>query len=114
MEKKKSNSWVYILCDAFPLLALACIIVISMVIVLIPPKVSEWKEVTVISRNELTVPCGFGSETEVTLVFSDGTTWKGYPSSAKTSEQHLLYAQKGDVECYRYNSHYLTGKQWAE
>ena len=112
MEKKKSNSWGYILCDAFPLLAFACIIVISMVIALIPPKVSEWKEATVVSRNELIVPCGFGSETEVSLVFSDGTIWKGYPSSAKTSERHLLYAQKGDVVCYRYNSHYFTGKQW--
>ena len=112
MEKQKSNSWVYILCDAFPLLALGCIIVISMVIALIPPKVSQWKEATVVSRNELIVPCGFGSETEVSLVFSDGTTWKGYPSSAKTNEQHLLYAQKGDVVSYRYNSHYFTGKQW--
>ena len=112
MEKQKNNSWVYILCDAFPLLAFACIIVISMVIALIPPKVSEWKEATVVSRNELIVPCGFGSETGVSLVFSDGTTWKGYPSSANTSERHLLYAQKGDVECYRYNSHYFGGKQW--
>ncbi len=110
MKKQKSNNWVYILCN--PFIWLACIIVISMIIALTPPEVSEWKEVTVISRNELTVPCGFGSETEVSLVFSDGTTWKGYPSSAKTNEQHLLHAQKGDVECYRYNSHYFTGKQW--
>ena len=79
---------------------------------LLPPKVSEWKEATVVSRNELIVPCGFGSETVVSLVFSDGTTWKGYPSSAKTNERHLLYAQKGDVVSYRYNSHYFTGKQW--
>ena len=112
MEKKKSNSWVYILCDAFPLLALGCIIVISMVIALIPPKVSEWKKVIVVSRSEIIVPYKRSSETEVSLVFSDGTTWKGSPSTAKSEQQHLLHAQKGDVECYRYNSHYFGGKQW--
>ncbi len=110
MEKQKSNNWEYILCNPFTWLA--CIIVISMIIAIIPPKVSEWKEVTVVSRNELIVPCGFGSETGVSLVFSDGTIWKGSPSTAKSEQQHLLHAQKGDVVCYRYNSHYFTGKQW--
>ncbi len=110
MKKQRNNNWVYILCN--PLTLLAYIIVISMIIALTPPKVSKWKEVTVVSRNELTVPCGFGSQTEVMLVFSDGTAWKGRPSSAKSDERQLLYAQKGDAECYRYNSHYFTGKQW--
>ena len=110
MEKQKHNGWIYILCNPFTLMAY--IMGISIIIALAPPRLSEWREVRVVSRNELTVPCGFGSETEVTLVFSDGTTWKGYPSSAKSSECHLLYAKKGDVECYRYNSHYSGGKQW--
>ncbi|MBR5598484.1 MAG: hypothetical protein IKW39_00425 [Alphaproteobacteria bacterium] len=110
MEKQKNSSWLDVLYN--PITLLAYIIVISLIIALTPPKVSEWTEVTVVSRIELTVPCGLGYETEVTLIFSDGSTWKGYPSSVKTSEQHLLYSQKGDVECYRYNSHYFTKKQW--
>lgn len=117
MEKQRNNRWVYILCT--PIILLACVMGIfttialtSPNIALTPPKVSEWKNVTVVSRNELIVPCGLGSETEVTLVFSDGTVWKGYPSSAKANERHLLYAQKGDTESYRYNSHYLRGKEW--
>ena len=102
MEKQRNNRWVYILCT--PIILLACVMGIFTTIALTPPKVSEWKNVTVVSRNELIVPCGLGSETEVTLVFSDGTVWKGYPSSAKANERHLLYAQRDDTESYRYNS----------
>ena len=115
MKKQNKANWVY---EIFaPLTVLATLVGLWFIGLLVyaahvPPEVSEWKEVTVVSRTELTVPCGFASETEVTLLFSDGTTWKGYPSSAKPNECHLLYAQEGDVECYRYHSHYFSGKQW--
>ena len=109
MEKQKDRSWI-------PMFIIGMILFVwfggMTFIALKPPKVSEWKKVIVVSRSEIIVPCGFGSETEVSLVFSDGTTWKGYPSTAKSEQQHLLHAQKGDVECYRYNSHYFGGKQW--
>lgn len=109
MEKRKSNNWFYVL-----ITGIGFFLVIFITVALKPPKVSEWKEVTVVSRSELIVPCGLGSETEVTLVFSDGSTWRGYPSSASTNERYLLYTQEGDVACYRYNSYYITGKQWVE
>ena len=109
MEKQKSNNWFYVL-----ITVIGFFLVIFITVALKPPKVSEWKEVTVVSRSELIVPCGFGSEAEVTLVFSDGSTWRGYPSSASTNERYLLYTQEGDVACYRYNSYYITGKQWVE
>ena len=110
MKEPRISNWIFIFCN--PITIAVVWFGVMVFIAITPPKVSEWKEVTVVSRNELTVSCGFCSETEVSLVFSDGTTWKGYPSSAKTNEQHLLYAQKGDVEFYRFNSHYLSGKQW--
>ena len=109
MEKQKSNNWFYVLITVIGFFFLILIKITHK-----PPKVSEWKEVTVVSRSELIVPCGFGSETEVTLVFSDGSTWRGYPSSASTNERYLLYMQEGNVACYRYNSYYITGKQWVE
>ena len=110
MEKQKNNNWVYILYN--PITLLACIIGISIIVACTPPKVSEWKEVTVVSRVEIIVPYKFGSQTEVTLVFSDGSTWQGRPSTAAGEERHLLYSQEGDVEYYRFNSHYFSGKQW--
>ncbi len=117
MEKQKKANWVYEIFNPFTVLIFLLVVIFYGAMVYFdrnPPEVSEWNEVTVISRNELIVPCGFGSETEVTLIFSDGTTWKGYPSSAKSNECHLLYAQEGDVVSYRYNSHYFTGKEWRE
>lgn len=116
MEKQKNNNWFYVLITVIGLFLVIFITVALKPpkVALKPPKVSEWKEVTVVSRSELIVPCGFGSETEVTLVFSDGSTWRGYPSSASTNERYLLYTQEGDVACYRYNSYYITGKQWVE
>ena len=77
--------------------------------------VSQWYEVVVTSRVELIVPYdAFSSETEVNLKFSDGSHWRGYPSSSKPNESFLLTAQVGDTVSYRYNSHYLTKKQWRK
>ena len=109
MKKQKDRSWI-------PMFIIGMILFVwfggMTFIALKPPKVSEWKKVIVVSRSEIIVPYKLSSETEVSLVFSDGTTWKGSPSTAKSEQQHLLHAQKGDVECYRYNSHYFGGKQW--
>ena len=77
--------------------------------------VSQWREVTITSRVELVVPYNaFSSETEVNLEFSDGSCWRGYSSSSKPNERFLLKAQVGDTVSYRYNSHYLTKKQWRK
>ena len=112
MEKQRKN---YLFCKLLnPIILFIGWIGVLIVIAFIPPKVSEWKEVIVMSRSELIVPSGLGSETEITLTFSDKSTWKGYPSSATESERHLLYAKKGDIVCYRYNSHYFSGKQWRQ
>ena len=111
MKNSKAHNWV---CKLFnPVAIFAYIVTTSLIIALLPPKVSEWKEVIVIKRTELSVACRIASETEVTLVFSDGSTWSGYPSSLGPNETHLLHAQIGDVLHYRYNSHYFSGKQWA-
>ena len=79
------------------------------------PQVSEWHHVAVSSRTTIAVPySAFATETEVSLRFSDGTSWKGVPSCVKSGEAFLLYSQVGDSLWYRYNSHYFTGRQWAE
>lgn len=90
------------------------IVLCSTILLSCKPKVSDWQKVQVISRTELIVPyTKFASETEVTLRFSNGTTWSGCPSRTNSEERFLLTSQEGDIVYYRYNSHYFTGKQWA-
>lgn len=90
---------------------------IGILILMLTPLVLEsekddWKEVSVISRTEQLVSCEEESETEVSLKFSDGTDWKGCPSTIAFDEIFLLSAQVGDVVYYRYNANYLHGIEW--
>ena len=79
------------------------------------PQVSEWHHVAVNSRSAITIPySAFASETEVSLGFSDGTSWKGAPSYVRPGERFLLHSQIGDSVWWRYNSLCFAGRQWSE
>lgn len=76
------------------------------------PNVSEWHKVTIVSRT-VSDSLNLGtSNSQIVLVFSDGTSWASHPSHTNFGEKFLLKAQKGETVYYRYNSHYLSGKQW--
>ena len=96
---------------AFSSIALSSILGLSSCV---EPQVSDWRHVAVSSRTTILIPySAFATETEVSLRFSDGSSWRGAPSYAKSNEEFLLYSQVGDSVWYRYNSSYFTGKEWS-
>ena len=71
-----------------------------------------WIKVTVVARQDISIPCGLSSETEVHLVFSDGTTWSGSPSRTGGNPYPLLFVQKGQEVWYKDYYGPFTDRVW--